>query len=263
MQAVPAQTLGTMGASPMEMAGIYATLDNHGRKVTPAIVASAEHKDRSVDFPNPIGDQVISSEAADTVTSVLTGVVNDGTAQLSVAQAVDRNGQQVAGKTGTSDNNKSAWFTGYTPNLVTSVGLFGEVPKDRKNTAGKVIKQGTQVSLRGAAGGGRVNGGGFPAQIWAAYTFNAMGGVTTFDLDTTQGAAMAPSTTPTISETPSETPSQTPTTEPPTSETPTTSAPPTPTSEPPTTPATTPATTSAAPTDEITPEDPFNPLNQQ
>lgn len=51
VQAVPAQTLGTMGASPLEMAGIYATLDNHGKKVTPAVVASAEHKDRNVEFP--------------------------------------------------------------------------------------------------------------------------------------------------------------------------------------------------------------------
>ena len=36
LPAVPAQTLGTMGASPLEMAGVYATLDNHGKKVTPA-----------------------------------------------------------------------------------------------------------------------------------------------------------------------------------------------------------------------------------
>ncbi|WP_405887845.1 penicillin-binding protein [Streptomyces sp. NBC_01136] len=268
LEAVPAQTLGSMGASPLEMAGAYATLDNHGRKVTPALVASAEHKDRTVDFPNPIGDQVISAQAADTVTSVLTGVVDDGTARVSVAQAVDRNDQQVAGKTGTSDNNKSAWFTGYTPNLVTSVGLFGEVPKDRKETSGTVVKRGTQVSLKGAAGGGRVNGGGFPAQIWAAYTFNAMGQVTDFALDTTQGAAMEPTQTPTISETPSETPSQTPTTEEPTTEPPTSQAPTTPTSEPattPTTPTTTePATTPAqTPTDEITQVDPFNPNNQQ
>ena len=47
-QAVPAQTLGSMGASPLEMAGVYATFDNHGKKVTPAIVKSVEHKDRKV-----------------------------------------------------------------------------------------------------------------------------------------------------------------------------------------------------------------------
>lgn len=114
-QAVPAQTLGSMGASPLEMAGVYATLDNHGKKVTPQIVKSVEHKDRTIDIPEAIGEQIISEQAADTVTSVLTGVVDDGTARTSVRENPLRDGQQVAGKTGTSDDNKSAWFTGFTP----------------------------------------------------------------------------------------------------------------------------------------------------
>ncbi|MEU2058060.1 transglycosylase domain-containing protein [Streptomyces bungoensis] len=203
MQAVPAQTLGSMGASPLEMAGIYATLDNHGKKVTPTIVAHAENKTRQVQMDDPIGDPVISREAADTVTSVLTGVVDDGTAKVSVAGNPLRAGQQVAGKTGTSDKNRSAWFTGYTPDLVTSVGLFGEDPKPPN----------AHVSLQGATGllppPGRINGGGYPAQIWAAYTF----GVThkaKFDLETTQGAAVQPSDTPSPSQSTSETPSSTP-----------------------------------------------------
>ncbi|MFJ2827689.1 transglycosylase domain-containing protein [Streptomyces sp. NPDC087263] len=255
VQAVPAQTLGTMGASPLEMAGMYATLDNHGRKVTPAIVASAEHKDRTVKFADPIGEQVISVEAADTVTSVLTGVVDDGTARVSVAQADNRKGQQVAGKTGTSDDNKSAWFTGYTPNLVTSVGLFGEGAPGSKEAS-------KQVSLSGAAGGGRVNGGGFPAEIWADFTFGAMGKVTKFDLDTTQGAAVKPTPTPTVTQTPSSTPSTEPTTEKPTTEPPTTtsSAPVTPSEEPTTTAPTTGApTTPSAPSTIGIPEDPADP----
>jgi penicillin-binding protein 1A len=263
LQAVPAQTLGSMGASPLEMAGAYATLDNHGRKVTPALVGAAEHKDRTVDFPNPIGEQVISSQAADTDTSVLTGVVDDGTAQVSVAQAADRNEQQVAGKTGTSDNNKSAWFTGYTPNLVTSVGLFGEAPKDRTTSTGTAVKRGAQVSLKGAAGGGRVNGGGFPAQIWAAYTFNAMGKVTDFDLNTTQGAAMQPTPTPTITPTPTETPSPTLTTEQPTTEPPTSDIPSTPTSEPATTPTETSPTTPTTTSTSGFPQNPLDPNGQQ
>ncbi|MGV9292271.1 transglycosylase domain-containing protein [Streptomyces sp. NPDC003719] len=197
MEAVPAQTLGSMGASPLEMAGVYATLDNHGKKVTPAVVKSVEHNSRTVDFPDPIGDQVISREAADTVTSVLTGVVDDGTAKRSVRDNPMRNGQQVAGKTGTSDNNKSAWFTGFTPGLVTSVGLFGE---DSKTFA--------QVPMYKAGGEPRVNGGGFPAQIWAAYTFGVMKDVTEFDLETKQGAAVQPSTSPTVTESPSESPSE-------------------------------------------------------
>ncbi|MEU8932131.1 transglycosylase domain-containing protein [Streptomyces sp. NPDC048409] len=212
LPAVPAQTLGSMGASPLEMAGVYATLDNHGKKVTPTVLASAEKTGRKVDPPDPIGDPVISMSAADQVTSVLTGVVDDGTAKVSVAQNPLRKGQQVAGKTGTSDNNKSAWFTGYTPDLVTSVGLFGED-----------YKKHSQVSLTGATGlipgTGRINGGGYPAQIWATYTF----GVTKkqkFELNTDLGAAVQPTESPSKSAPPSETPSETP------SQTPTKSAPP-------------------------------------
>ncbi|MFG2887308.1 transglycosylase domain-containing protein [Streptomyces sp. NPDC048297] len=270
MQAVPAQTLGSMGASPLEMAGIYATFDNHGDKVTPGIVKSAEQKDRSVEMSDPVGDQVISRTAADTVTSVLTGVVDDGTASVSVAHNPLRNGQQVAGKTGTSDCNRSAWFTGYTPDLVTSVGLFGEAAKaGGTDCDGTPIKKYAHVSLSGAMGGGRVNGGGPPAKIWAAYTF----GVTSaarFDLDTRQGAAVAPTDTPTQSQSPTETPSQTPTSEPPTSETPsgtpteTPSGTPTGTPSSPTPPTQTPTQTptTEVPKTDTTPQNPLAPTGQ-
>ncbi|RSS96607.1 penicillin-binding protein [Streptomyces sp. WAC02707] len=214
-QAVPAQTLGSMGASPLEMAGVYATLDNHGKKVTPAVVKSVEHKDRTVEFPEPIGEQVISREAADTVTSVLTGVVDDGTAKKSVRDNPLRDGQTVAGKTGTSDNNKSAWFSGYTPELVTSVGLFGEDPKTH-----------AQVPMYKAGGVDyRVNGGGFPAEIWAAYTFGVMDEISEFDLETKQGNAVKPSTTPTQSQSPTQSPTEEETTEAPETDEPTTEAP--------------------------------------
>ena len=265
-RSVPAQTLGTMGASPLEMAGVYATLDNHGKKVTPALVKSVEHKDRAVKFPDPIGEQVISREAADTVTSVLTGVVDDGTAKTSVRDNPARDGQQVAGKTGTSDCNKSAWFSGYTPKLVTSVGVFGEAAKAGTTRCGKdkpvKVKAFSQVTLQGAAGGGRVNGGGFPAQIWATYTFGAMGGVSKFDLDTDQGAAVQPTITPTATQS-STTPSDDPSTEDPTTKPPTTSPPaesspedtPTESEDPPT-----PTTSAASPPDGIElPTDPDDP----
>ncbi|MEU9648003.1 transglycosylase domain-containing protein [Streptomyces sp. NPDC048110] len=213
----PAQTLGSMSASPLQMAGVYATFDHHGKKVTPAVVKSVEHKDRRIEMPDPIGEQIISREAADTVTSVLTGVVDDGTAKKSVRNNPLRDGQQVAGKTGTSDNNRSAWFTGFTPDLVTSVGLFGEDPKTHDH-----------VPMYRAAGVDyRVNGGGPPAEIWAAYTFGVMEKVTKFDLETKQGAAVKPSKSATTSESPSESPSEEETTQaPPPSDDPTTEAPP-------------------------------------
>ncbi|MFJ6568259.1 transglycosylase domain-containing protein [Streptomyces sp. NPDC091292] len=231
LEAVPAQTLGSMGASPLEMAGVYATLDNHGKKVTPAVLKSADHKDRTVDLPKPIGGQVVERTTADSVTSVLTGVVDDGT-----GSAVRNARQDVAGKTGTSDENKSAWFTGYTPDLVTSVGLFGEVGKERKDDGGKTLARGAHTTLQGTAGGGRVNGGGFPAEIWAAYTFDVMGSPSEFDLDTDMGAAIAPPSEPASSPPPSSSSAPPPSSEPPSSPPPSSEPPPSsppPSSEPP------------------------------
>ncbi|WP_328950262.1 transglycosylase domain-containing protein [Streptomyces sp. NBC_00184] len=254
LDAVPAQTLGSMGASPMAMAGVYATLDNHGKKVTPQIVKSAVHQGEDpVRMPDAIGGQVISRQAADSVTSVLTGVVDDGTARGSVRNAEGLADQQIAGKTGTSDYNRSAWFTGYTPDLVTSVGLFGEAAFNRTDDDGKKVHKGDQVTLKGAGGGGRVNGGAFPAQIWADFTAKAMGEPSEFVLDTDMGAAVTPppdtsspsaTTSPSDEASPSDEPTtQAPTTTPPaTTEPPETTPPATPTGDPTTSPPTDPST---------------------
>ncbi|GAA1154531.1 transglycosylase domain-containing protein [Streptomyces hebeiensis] len=198
--ATPAITLGTMNASTWDMAGVYATLDHHGRKVTPSILKSATHKDRTVDLPDPVGDQVIDRESADTVTRALQGVVDNGSGREADTTAYD-----AAGKTGTSENNRSAWFAGYTPELTTVVALFGESPKDG----------GGQVTLTGTANSGRANGGGFPARIWADYTRGALNGGSdaTFDLDVPQPLPTAPVTPPTASSppgSPSEQPSRSP-----------------------------------------------------
>ncbi|MFI9047603.1 transglycosylase domain-containing protein [Streptomyces sp. NPDC053427] len=220
MDVQPAMTLGTMGASPLQMAGVYATLDNHGKKVTPTLVTGITHGEEKIAVRDPIGGPVISRATADTITSVLTGVVNDGTA----SEAVKTTAYDAAGKTGTSDDDKSAWFVGYTPNLVTAVGMFGEDLK-----AGSA-----QVSLKGTGGGGRVNGGGYPAKVWAAYTQAAMSGRTDvgFDLQTQYGAGVAPTPTPTPSNTPSSTPTPTPTPSDTPSHSPTPSGTPTPTGRP-------------------------------
>ncbi|WP_052489722.1 transglycosylase domain-containing protein, partial [Streptomyces sp. 150FB] len=168
----PAIALGTMGASTYQMAGVYATLDNHGRKVTPTIVKSAERKNDQVHLADPVGGQVLSRKTADTVTKVLEGVVSNGSGSV-----VNSPAYHAAGKTGTSENNRSAWFIGYTPQLTTAVALFGEAPKG-----------GNQVTLTGTANSGRANGGGFPARIWADYTLAALNGgsATPFDLDVPQ-----------------------------------------------------------------------------
>jgi membrane peptidoglycan carboxypeptidase len=225
----PSVALGTMSASTWDMAGVYATLDNHGKKVTPTIVAKAEHKDREVELQDPIGAQVISRESADTVTAGLTGVVKNGSGVNAKSSAY-----RAAGKTGTSENNKSAWFAGYTPELATVVALFGESTKEG----------GGQVSLTGTAEAGRANGGGFPAKIWADYTTGALNGGSDaeFDLDVAEIAVPDPTPTPTEteSEDPTPTPTETKSEDPTPTPTETESADPTPTEEVPVTPSFTP-----------------------
>ncbi|MFD4899488.1 transglycosylase domain-containing protein [Streptomyces sp. NPDC058411] len=197
----PAITLGTMNASTWDMAGVYATLDNHGKKVTPTIVKSAEHRDRTMEPVDGVGSQVISRTSADTVTKALTEVVDVGSGHEANTSAYD-----AAGKTGTSENNKAAWFAGYTPELTTVVALYGESTKDG----------GGQVSLTGTANSGRANGGGFPAKIWADYTLGALGGGSdaTFDLEGVErgesSVTESPSVTPSETDEPSETPSEEP-----------------------------------------------------
>ncbi|MGW7429608.1 transglycosylase domain-containing protein [Streptomyces sp. NPDC054861] len=203
----PAMSLGTMGASTWDMAAAYATLDNHGVKVTPTIVKSAEHKDRTAEPVKGIGDRVLSREAADTVTKAMTGVVSSGSGFRAAGDYA------AAGKTGTSENNRSAWFVGYTPELVTAVGLFGEDPK------------GNQVTLTDTINAGRANGGRTPAQIWGAYTTSALGGGSDarFDLEIGDSGVVDPEPTPSRTE---ESPSSSP---PPTSDTPDPTPPPKPT----------------------------------
>ncbi|MEV7421009.1 transglycosylase domain-containing protein [Streptomyces sp. NPDC091212] len=212
----PAITLGTMNASTWDMAGVYATLDNHGKKVTPVIVKSAEHRDRkTLTTPDVVGKQVVSRETADTVTHVLQGVVKNGS-----GQEANTSDYQAAGKTGTSESNKSAWFAAYTPQLTTVVALFGESAKEG----------GGQVTLTGTANSGRANGGGFPARIWADYTLGALNGGSDakFDLDIARPEKIVPSVTPSTSApvtSPTPTPSRSETTEPEPDPTPTTSTP--------------------------------------
>ncbi|MFF5702225.1 transglycosylase domain-containing protein [Streptomyces sp. NPDC012794] len=193
----PAMSLGTMSANTVEMAAVYATLNSHGKKVTPTIIKKAEHKDGEFKPVSPIGSQVLTSTTADTVTKVLTGVVEEGS-----GKAVRSSAYEAAGKTGTTEKNVAAWFTGYTPELVTVVAMFGEDPTTHN-----------QVTLTGTAGKGRAGGSSFPAQIWQAYTTAALKGQTTgqFDLSDAKMGTPPPARTasPTASPTGSVSPSPT------------------------------------------------------
>ncbi|MEU3886324.1 transglycosylase domain-containing protein [Streptomyces sp. NPDC029041] len=177
----PAIALGTATASVLDMAEAYATLANHGRHGTYTIVDKVTKEGTPIELPERRTRQAVSREAADTTTSMLQSVVQNGTA--SAAQAA---GRPVAGKTGTAEEDTAAWFAGYTPDLATVVSVMGQDPVTAAHK-----------SLYRAMGLPRINGGGAPAEIWTQFTQDALKGkpVKEFDLRLQPGSdvSQAPS----------------------------------------------------------------------
>ncbi|MET7682818.1 transglycosylase domain-containing protein [Streptomyces sp. NPDC005423] len=168
LTATPSIALGPSTASVLDMAEAYATIANHGERA-PYTMISKITKDGTDEIALPARKtaKAVTREAADTTTSVLRSVVENGTA--TAAQAA---GRPTAGKTGTAEEDTAAWFAGYTPDLATVVSVMGQDP----TTA-------AHKSLYGAMGLQRVNGGGAPAEIWAQYTKSALKGTPAHDFD--------------------------------------------------------------------------------
>ncbi|NLU71215.1 penicillin-binding protein [Streptomyces sp. HNM0575] len=222
--------LGVATASTTDMAEAYATLANHGKRGRYSLVEKATHGGEVIELPDRDVSEEVERRAADSTTAVLRKVVQGGT-----GTAAQSAGRPAAGKTGTAEEDKAAWFAGYTPELATVISVMGQNSET-----------GVQKPLYGATGLERVNGGGFPAEIWGDYTKAALEGkpVRDFDLKTGGGAEI-PSTTPPDSDEPST---------PPTDGGPSTSGPPT---TGPTTPPTDGGTPTPPPTDP--PTDPGTP----
>ncbi|MEU6294685.1 transglycosylase domain-containing protein [Streptomyces erythrochromogenes] len=188
----PAMALGTLQASVLDMTQAYATLADHGRRTPYTFVEEIAKGDDKIPLPERTPVQAVSREAADTTTSMLVSVVDNGTGTAALAA-----GHPAAGKTGTGELDRSAWFAAYTPDLVTVVAMMGQDPDT-----------GTLESMYGALGEPRIGGGGYPARIWAAYTKTALEGTdpVDFDLDLQPGAAQPPPPPSWQSEPPQETP---------------------------------------------------------
>ncbi|MFC8421389.1 transglycosylase domain-containing protein [Streptomyces sp. NPDC057236] len=170
----PSIALGVATASVLDMAQAYATLANHGKHGDYTMIEKVTQNGRDIDLPDRHTRQAVSRQAADTTTSVLRGVVENGT-----ATAAQTAGRPAAGKTGTAEEDTAAWFAGYTPDLATVVAVMGQNPV----TAG-------HEPLYGAMGLPRINGGGAPAEIWGQYTREALEDVpvTAFNLRLQPGA---------------------------------------------------------------------------
>lgn len=150
LPAVPTITLGTGSVTPLEMAGSFATFAADGVRHRPRLIARVTTPDgRTVIDPGPHGHRAFAPQVARTVTDMLTEVIDDGTG---TAAQLDR---QAAGKTGTTDDYRDAWFVGYVPQLTAAVWL-GRLDNGPM---------------------GSITGGDAPAAIWQEFMEQALTGL--------------------------------------------------------------------------------------
>ncbi|GHF50466.1 carboxypeptidase [Kitasatospora xanthocidica] len=122
LKEVPAMALGVEEMSPLTMANVYATFAAGGTHCDPVAIDRITTMDgKNVPVPAGHCEKVISDETSKAINTILNGVTVDGTGS---ALKLDGN-RQIAGKTGTSDHKKAAWFSGYTPQLAAAVWLGG------------------------------------------------------------------------------------------------------------------------------------------
>jgi len=150
--------LGTASPSGLDMANAYATFANEGKSSSTTFVKQVFGSNGGLLYQyEPTLVAAFSSDVANTVTYALYKTVTNGTATS--ALSIDR---PAAAKTGTTDDNKSAWFAGYTPQISAAVLMAKE------------DSAGLPISMSGTGGLKTVTGGSFPASIWSAFMKDAL-----------------------------------------------------------------------------------------
>jgi penicillin-binding protein 1A len=146
---VPSIALGTSTVSPIEVANSYLTFANHGIRSTPSFVLSVTTADgRSLPINEPSTTEAFTKAEADAITNVLRGVVRDGTGR---AAAVP--GREIAGKTGTTNDYRDAWFVGYSPKDCCVTAVWMGYPDDQR----------AMTNVHGI----KVSGGTLPARLFS------------------------------------------------------------------------------------------------
>ena len=133
--------LGTLSVSPMDLAAAYAVFANGGYKIEPYLIDHITNSDGKILLqakpsyapsptevakdPDLTAPRIIPQDVAFLMNSALMGVIQQGTAQ----DAKRLNRKDVAGKTGTTNEQVDAWFSGYTPDLVVTTWVGFDSPK--------------------------------------------------------------------------------------------------------------------------------------
>jgi penicillin-binding protein 1B len=117
VQPYPAVALGAFEATPLELATAYNILANNGMRVEPATVLRVMDDQRSLEQHAPKPVRATHPESAFMVMNMMRSVLLNGTAAGAWNMGLPR-GIDVAGKTGTTNDLRDAWFVGFTPELM-------------------------------------------------------------------------------------------------------------------------------------------------
>jgi membrane peptidoglycan carboxypeptidase len=120
-----AAVLGSENVFPVEMASAFGTLANNGERCEPyTLRAIHDRRGRVLSTDDGDCERAIDKKIAHTATALLQGPIDNGT-----ASRYGRLDRPAAGKTGTTTDNKDAWFVGYVPHLSAAVWVGHEMPK--------------------------------------------------------------------------------------------------------------------------------------
>lgn len=148
----PSISLGTDEVTLLEMTTGYGVLNKNGLEMAPYVIEEIHNSKGDLLYSRPIvaEHRVFSAHAAETMTGMLQRVVTAGTGQQAQVKGWD-----VAGKTGTSQNSRDAWFFGYTTQFVAGV----------------------WIGMDDATSMDQVTGGAAPARVFANLMTSALAGL--------------------------------------------------------------------------------------
>lgn len=154
--------LGTDYPHPIDMASAYATIAARGVYHKPFVVQKLINSSGGQTCcTTAAGEERFDSDVTDNATYAMRRVVTSGTGSYA-----SRLYQEAAGKTGTSEESKSAWFVGFTKQLSTAVALYRVGPK------------GESLPLEGFRGyrSSQMTGGGLPVRVWTQFMSQVLKG---------------------------------------------------------------------------------------
>jgi penicillin-binding protein 1A len=127
--------LGTISVSPLELAKYYTSFANNGLQIEPNLINSIDKNGNTVYTKNEETHFITEPTQAFIMTTILRDVVNRGTGRRAGVSGIE-----LAGKTGTTNNNIDGWFAGYSPTVETIVwfGNDDNTPMHRWETGGKI-----------------------------------------------------------------------------------------------------------------------------